>query len=155
MNRIKILALLLSSFFIAQARAQTTTTTPMNVSATVASSCTITANPLVFGNINLSQPASYSQTQMSFNCTKNTSYTIKIDGGLYSSGSNRYMKNSANNDLLSYELQGSFDTSINAVMLSGTATGNSMSYVIFSRIVGGQVVSAGNYSDIVTFSITY
>jgi spore coat protein U-like protein len=157
MKKIKLLSLLLCSFAITQAQAQTTITAPMNISATVASTCTLSATPIAFGTINLNGPAPSANSTLTINCTKGTPYSISANGGLNYANNTRSMKNSANTDILNYVLYIVSGTQlpVNTSFTNGTGTGIATTLTMYSSIPPLQNVSAGSYSDIVTLSITY
>jgi spore coat protein U-like protein len=161
MKKLNLLSMLIALSFgvMSGVQAQTTATAPMNVSATVSASCNLSATPLNFGSINLTNASSgfaSANANIVFNCTKGTSYSIKMDGGTHSDGTNRYMGNTGTDKLMYYIYDNaSLSIPLDSSFTNGTATGNSTTLMISGSLATNQVAAAGSYSDVVTVSITY
>jgi spore coat protein U-like protein len=135
-----------------------TSSTSMNVSATVAAACNIQVFDIAFGTYNPSGSSSFPRPmELYVTCTKGTSISLRMDGGKYSDGTNRYMIHTNGVDKLKYNI---FDESstvipISANYLTATATGSPDLFTFSANIPKNQNVSAGNYSDTLIFSIEY
>ncbi|MFT4020359.1 MAG: spore coat protein U domain-containing protein [Acinetobacter sp.] len=129
------------------------------VQASYENSCILaSAQDLDFGSvIDLSRNITTS-TQISLTCPVNTSYSIRIDGGVNSQNGIRRMSNGT--DYINYELyQNAAMTDvwgINTDISQGGGNGSVQSYPIYGKIpVQSSKVSSGAYSDTVTVYLTY
>ncbi len=148
-----------------QAMAATTTTAP-TITVNVAAACQVTPQNLNFGSYDsLATTNLSSTTQISINCSKNTTFTVELNAGQHaSSGFNRNMANGAN--LLAYQLY--TDSSHTTVWgdgtsgsgtLSGTGTGPGVAHAITETVYGEvpaqQSVPVGSYSDTITVTVAF
>lgn len=135
------------------------TTSTMNVAATIASTCSVQVFDLPFGQYNPSSTSSSIRPlSLYLTCTKDTSVSLKMDGGKYSDGTDRFMLNTNGVDKLKYNIFSDFGNTlipINTTYATTTATGNQQPLTISANIPINQNVSAGNYADIIVFSIEY
>lgn len=128
------------------------------VSATVQTSCTVTAAPLAFGTYNgaaLNKPSG----GITVTCTDGTPYTIGLDEGLNGgSGNTRYMI--AGTNTLAYELFSDtnytvpWENTTGAVASTGTG-GAQTPFVVYGTIPAGEAVVPGTYQDTITATVTY
>lgn len=147
-----------------------TTTTTFNVTATVLANCSVTANPLAFGNYTPGTGALTGSTTVQVRCTRNTGYTVTLNAGSTAGGtlSQRLMKNASTTDTLQYNLYTS--NALTTVFGDGTSgsgtatgTGNGMAAAATTVNVFGQLPDSatnqdaptGNYSDTITVTVTY
>jgi spore coat protein U-like protein len=141
----------------------TTSTGILNVSATVAASCTVGAQPLNFGVITGALPANpktiTANTAIGVNCTQGLAYTVGLGSGL---NGNRYMKAANSTAKIPYDLytDSSFTSSWTAISGGNTpgTTGNSntQSLVVYGAITAaGGNLPADTYSDQVIITVSY
>jgi spore coat protein U-like protein len=142
----------------------------LGVSATVGSSCIITATPVAFGLYN---PAAGSPADSSggiaVTCTTGTTYSVSLDAGASPSAAGsiagRRMTAGAAK-FLAYQLyldgtyatvwgDGTGGSSVNPASGSSTGTGAAQTHTVFGRIGAGSFVPAGTYVDTVVATVTY
>jgi spore coat protein U-like protein len=165
MKKIKLLVglIALSTLNIANAA---TASAPMQVTATVAPKCVLTAFNIAFGTIQLggSGTSPQSQGMVAVECTKSTSFSISFDGGLNGVASpNRRLKHASLNEYIDYSLGIPLappGVPFNQTAFSGTGNGigvagSTISVPITATINPNANVSSGNYSDTVSVTVTY
>jgi len=134
-----------------------------NVTASIAGFCQFnTATTIAFGPVSASTASNNDKTgTISHQCTKGTAYTIQLDAGLYGSFVARKMKHASLADTLDYNLYTDvaggtvWNDTTNTVGGTGALFATTISTTVYARLVEGQDVAAGNYSDTVTVSIVY
>lgn len=146
----------------APARAATTTTT-FPVTATVQNACSVSANPLAFGNYDpTSATALDASTTLSVLCTVGTSFTVGLNAGAASGATvtARRMTNGANT--LTYALYREAGRTNNWGNTPGTDTPpattapvGASSLTVYGRVPAGQNVPAGGYADTITVTVNY
>ena len=139
--------------------ASTTVTTTFVVTATVPSSCVISATALGFGSYTgvLAQSTSTVIVQ----CTNTTPYTVGLNQGTGANATvaNRLMTG-PNAATLGYSLFSDTLYSVNwnytgAGTVGGTGNGAQQKLTVYGQIPAGQYVAPGSYSDTITASVTY
>lgn len=140
-----------------------TATTTFQVTATVISACTVSATNLAFGNYDASAGAPNDNTStVSVTCSNGSPYTVALDAGTGSGATVAVRRMTSGANTLDYSMyttagrttvwaDGTGGTSTQA----GTGNGASQNITVFGRIPTGQFVTAGNYADTVTATITY
>ncbi len=155
-----------------QAAQAGTASSPIAVSATVLSACTIVAGPLAFGNYdpvvaNLTAPLDATAT-LTVVCSLGASTTTDLDQGVNASGTTpnfvRRLKVAGLAQFLTYQVyKDSGRTNIWGTT-SGTPSGTTNAYTgtgvtgtltAFGRIPGGQNANTGAYVDTLTATITF
>jgi spore coat protein U-like protein len=133
------------------------TTNTFQVSAESAAYCRVASGPINFGSSSYlpSSPEINKTAVVVVTCTKDLSWSIKVNGGLNYDGTDRFMVNSKNTDKIKYTMSYlsnpiGVDTPFATKISAGTL---SMSLGI--KIPAGQNIYADNYSDQITFSIDY
>ncbi len=129
-------------------------TANFNVTATVLTSCSVTATDLVFGNYDAT--VNNNTNIISTTCTNGGTYTVDINSGSNASSTQRRMKLGATTNYLNYNLYS--DTgraSAWAVSTAQTGTGLAQAMNVYGQIPAGQALISGSYSDIATVTITY
>ena len=128
----------------------------MNVSATVAPSCSITASNLNFGPYNFA--ISNEVAQITILCTNGSKYKLALSPGRGSGATvnNRFMTN--NNNLLKYSIYQDSAMSKtwgndSLTSMAGTGTGIEEYIKVYGRIPGNQKLPPGFYSDEVLISL--
>lgn len=144
------------------ASAQTATTT-FPVTATVLTSCSVTANPLAFGSYNPTAATPLdATTTLSVLCTVGTSFTVGLNAGTAPAATvtTRQMSNGTNR--LNYALYQEAGRTTNWGNTPGTNTPApttapiaASSLTVYGRVPAGQNVPAGNYTDTITVTVNY
>ena len=142
-------------------------TAPVNfdATATVRANCTIAANNLSFGTVNLLGTNIDSNTTVGLNCTKGAVYTVRLNGGTVtgSVAARRMGLGGAGPGVINYQLRHSSatgplwgDGTAGTATLAGTGTGVSQTITLYGRVPGGQPAPAvGTYSDTVTATVEF
>lgn len=140
--------------------AQTTgesTSGVMNVSASVMSECSMsTINPTNFPYDPSNVRPRWVLAGIDTTCTKDTAYSLRIDGGQNSDGIERYMINNNNGDKIMYRLAtSSASVPINNAFTNKVGTGSKIQTLITVHFIAKQNVSAGNYIDNLIITVEY
>lgn len=136
-----------------------TVTTPISVTATVASFCTISASPLPFGSY--SATALAASTSVVSTCTSGISYNVGLDVGTGSGATTAVRKMSYNSNTLNYSLYSDaahtalIGTTVGTNTVLLTASGAAQTTTVYGLIPGGQYPVAGSYADTVTAQVVY
>jgi spore coat protein U-like protein len=167
-NKFKTLALsaatasvLLSAIAPAQAQASTSTAT-IAVSASVLSSCGVTALPLAFGTYSPTQATNTTaSTTIAVTCTNGTPYNIGMGLGSGSGATVSARKMTAGSNTLTYNLyqdsgySTQWGTTIGTNTQTGTGSGLAQTITVYGSITALQSVPAGSYTDSITVTLTY
>ena len=145
-----------------EASATTTVTTSIAVSASVLSSCGVTALPLAFGTYTPTQATNTTaQTTVVVTCTNGTPYNVGLNAGTGTGATVATRKLTSGSNLLSYTLYSDsgystvWGNTIGTNTVTGTGSGLSQTINVYGSITALQAVPAGNYTDTVTVSLTY
>lgn len=136
-----------------------TSTSTFQVTATVASSCTVTATSLAFGNYTLAQLDGTST--ITATCTNGTTYTIGLDAGTFSGATTSTLRMTGPSAAgLSYSLFSDSGRTTNwgnatGSWVSGTGTGAAQVLTVYGRIPANQTALIGSYTDTVTVTVTF
>jgi spore coat protein U-like protein len=144
-----------------------TLTADLNVSATVAGACLITAQPtaIAFGNYFPSFSGDIDgDSSFDITCVTGAPYsiTVGLGNGTGATAASRKMSDGSTG-LLNYSLYSSAANrntasawSSGASAVSGTGNGSAVTVPVFGRVFGGQTtVAAGAYSDTVVITLTF
>lgn len=130
------------------------------VSATVQSVCTITANDLAFGSYDPSGGDVDAFSTIDVTCTNNTAFEIGLNGGTTSGNvADREMSGTGVN--LNYALYSDSSRTQNwedlgsTLTVTGTGDGTTQSVTVYGRLFGNQFSSAGLYTDTVTATVEF
>lgn len=129
------------------------------VSATVQSVCTITANDMSFGSYDPSGGDVDVTSTLDVTCTNSTGYEVGLNGGTTTGVvTARAMTGLGGN--LSYALYSDASRStiwedIGATSVSGTGDGTTQTLTVYGRLPGGQFLSVDTYTDTVTATIDF
>ena len=145
---------------IAQAGSSTTN---LNISATVTDNCSISTADLAFGAYdpivtNASSPKDSTGT-VSITCTTGAVTNVGLDTGANASGGTRRMK--AGSSYITYEIyQDVGRTTVWGTGANKNDTGtapnfNPRSFTAYGRITAGQDVPAGSYTDTVVATVNF
>ncbi len=138
-----------------------TASASFNVTATVPTTCRITTNNLSFGSIGVINANVDASTNLGPVCTRNTPYTIGLDGGLAgaTNPTQRKMTNAT-----SFVLYGifrdaarsqPFGDTIGTNTVAGTGTGLSQAVPVFGRVAPQTTPAPATYVDTITATLTY
>ncbi len=134
----------------------------LSVSATVLSSCTVSALPLAFGSYTPAVGELTGTTTIAVLCTLSTPYHVRLGTGQNSSDvAERKMKIAAGADTLSYALYRDAGRTNNwgqtngTDAMSGTGSGLLQNISVYGAIPANQFVPAGVYADSVTITVDY
>lgn len=163
-NLLKTTLVAAAGLLFANSTLAATATTTFKVTATVASSCKVTATDLDFGAYDPLAAALDGTSTITATCTAQTPYTIGLDAGLKAGGTTtrRMTGDDIATTLLSYELYS--DTTRTAIwgapggtttVAQSALTGGALNYTVYGRIPASQYVPAANYADTVTVTVTY
>lgn len=165
MRRETIFTLVLLLAMTAAATVQAATaTTSFAVTATVLSSCAVTAAPLVFGAYDpAAGTAINGSNTLVVLCTTGTPYTVAlgVGNGPGATVATRKMGNLLNSDLLNYTLYQNaarstqWGSTVGTDTLAATAAIPASTINVYGQIFSGQNVSAGAYTDTVNVTVTY
>lgn len=133
------------------------------VSAHAASSasCTVTSNEVNFGSYDVfsNSPLNASGT-IKVRCTPaSTNYSISLNNGLNGPITDRRMRNSIGNGTLGYNLY--TDATFATIWGDGTGGGvivngnKNQDFTVYGRIPPQQDVGVGNYSDVITVTVSF
>jgi spore coat protein U-like protein len=167
MRKIQAMTLIFGGVVWAGAAGSATTTTTFTVTETVQATCSATATTLAFSAYTPGAGAKANNSTISVKCTKNTPYTIALNGGTTSGGTvaQRLMASGANT--LQYNLfttaafgQIFGDGSGTSTTVAGTGAGvaTATTVTVFGQLpdsVANQAAVAGSYSDTITVTVTY
>ena len=162
-NLLKTTLVAAAGLLFANSTLAATATTTFKVTATVASSCKVTATDLGFGAYDPLAAALDGTSTITATCTAQTPYTIGLDAGLNAGGTTtrRMMGDDTATTLLSYELYSDSTRSAiwgapgGATVAQSALTGGALNYTVYGRIPASQYVPAANYADTVTVTVTY
>jgi spore coat protein U-like protein len=137
-----------------------TSTSSINVSATVTATCLIGSAPLAFGDYSgriLDQAAKFTVL-----CTDGTPYTVSLDNGT-GAGANASVREMTgpNNQTLAYSVYSdaartsAWGSTTGANTVSATGDGVAQSIEAYGRIPAAQSPAPGAYTDVVTVTLTY
>jgi spore coat protein U-like protein len=154
-------AALLSAVAPMEAEA-TTTTASVAVSASVLSSCGVTALPLAFGTYSPAQSTNTTaQTSVVVTCTNGTPYNVGLNagGGTGASVTTRVMSSGSNTLTYSLYQDSGYSTvwgnTIGTNTVTGTGSGLSQTITVYGSVTALQAAPAGSYTDSITVSMTY
>ena len=141
-----------------------TTSTTLNVDATVTANCTVSSSALSFGNVN---PLSGSDVDgsggITVTCTNGTDWEATAGVGSGSGASYADRRMTAGTDLLSYNIYTDAgrtnvwgDGTGGTATIANTGTGAAQNVTVYGRVPSGQTsVPPGGYADTVAVTVTY
>lgn len=144
------------------AQASTSTTANFNVKITITSTCTInttSATDVNFGNVASSQTNAAASGVINVTCTNRTPYTLALDNGQNFATGTRNMKiTGGGTDLVAYQMfQDSAHTQpwgTGSSAYSSTGNGSAQALTMYGLVPSANQ-AAGDYSDVVTATVTY
>jgi spore coat protein U-like protein len=141
-----------------------TTTTTFNVTATVISSCSVSAADLAFGNYDpLAVLPTVGTSTVTVTCSLLAPYNIGLGIGINgTSVTARKMKvTGGGSDTLNYALTRdaahllNWGNTVGTDTLALVGTGLAVGSTVFGTIPAGQNVSVGSYTDTITVTVTF
>ena len=149
----------------AQPALATDSTGSLSVNATITSNCAVSTTTVAFGNIDVTLNTTVDATgAISVTCTNGVAWTAKANAGTGGAGTSLTHRKMTGTGKMSYDLYtdaarttkwGDGVTSGTATF-AGTGTGSAQGQTVYGRVRNGQTgVTAGNYSDTVTVTVTY
>ncbi|HEY0300662.1 MAG TPA: spore coat U domain-containing protein [Rhizomicrobium sp.] len=138
-------------------------TTSFGVSATVQSSCSVSAGALAFGAYTAASgtPNDVNST-VSVTCTSGLAYTVALDGGTTTSTVNARAMSDGATHTLNYALYTATgrttlfgDGTLTTLTVAGTGNGAAQPVTVYGRIPVAQYVTAGSYTDTVGVAVNY
>lgn len=141
--------------------ATTSVTTTFQVTATVASVCTISANALPFGTYTGS--ASSLNTTISVTCNQTTPFNVGLNAGAATGATVTARKMTGpGGATLNYalyqnsSLTTNWGNTVGTDTVSGSTTGTTADLLtVYGSIPAGQSVTPGAYADTITATVTY
>ncbi|QIL03196.1 spore coat protein U domain-containing protein [Sphingomonas sinipercae] len=151
------------------ASAQSTTSTNLEISATVTPTCRVSATPVAFGTIDVTLNSSIPATGgMSVVCTNGTAWEVMASEGegVDALDTDRRMTSTTTSDMLKYNLYldsartnvwlADFNGPNTIYTFSGVGTGSAQAKTVYAKIPAGQTaVPAGDYADTVVLTLLY
>ena len=156
-RHIALLAVAAAAFVSTGVSAQTATASdPLDVTATVVESCSVTTTDMSFGNYD-HLAGTTSTATVSVTCSSGTGFEILLgDGDNFAT--DRRMKNGTTN-FLAYTLKDPTNASnwggVADSGVSATADGSVQPFTVNGAIAAGQTVPAGAYVDQVSVTVAY
>jgi spore coat protein U-like protein len=153
---------------VADGAAGATATATMMVSATVASTCTVSANPLSFGTYQPGQGSMSASTTLAVRCTRGAPFSVALNAGTGGATVAQRMM-SMGTSRLQYNLYTTAahstvwgDGTQSSATVSGVGRGL-MSNAVITQTVYGQVpdspanvdLAPGLYTDTITVTVSY
>ena len=141
-----------------------TTSSTLNVDATVTANCTVSTSALSFGNVD---PLSGSDVDgsggITVTCTNGTDWSAAAGVGSGSGATYAARRMSAGSDLLGYNIYTNAgrttvwgDGTGTTATIDNTGTGAAQNVTVYGRVPSGQTsVPPGGYSDTVAVTVTY
>lgn len=131
-----------------------TATADMNVKLTVVKSCQVNVEDMDFGSHSSNDGSITATSQASVTCTNGTGYTMSTDA------THDYeMQNTEGAEKVAYSLYGdkTGGSDLSKTSIPGVGTGTAQVIPLYGKVTGDalQAVSAGDYTDTVTFTVTY
>lgn len=142
------------------ARAQTATGS-FNVTATVGSTCSVSASNVAFGAYTASQIDA--SGAVSVTCTNGTSYAVGLNAGTGTAATvaTRRMTGPSSQTLIYSLYQDSLRTTpwgntVGIDTVAGTGSGATQTLNVYGRVPAAQLtVGAGSYADTITVTVSY
>jgi spore coat protein U-like protein len=136
-----------------------TATTSLTFTTVIEPACSITANPLSFGNY--SGAVLDATTTLSVTCTDTTPYNVGLSAGTATGATvtNRMMTGPGG-ALLDYSLSSNSTNSTNwgnsaGSWVGGTGTGSAQSLTVYGQIPANQHTTSGTYTDTIIATVNY
>ncbi len=153
-------AFALAMFFAPMAVRAATDSTTMAVTASVVSTCGVSASPLAFGSYVMGQ--SDADTSVVVTCTNGTAYTVSLSAGVGASATVGSRKMTGpTSQTLNYVIYSNvgrttvWGDTLGTNTVAGTGNGTPQGIPAYGRIAASQTSGVGAYADTVTVTLTY
>jgi spore coat protein U-like protein len=164
MNSIKLtlaasIAVLTLGFASTPASATTTVTTTFGVSATVQSTCLISATALAFGTY--TGAVDNATSTVSVTCTNTTPYNVALNPGTATGATVTTRKMTSGSNTLNYSLFSNsgmttnWGQTVGTDTVTGTGNGSAQTLTVYGQVPASQYVTPGAYADTITASVIY
>ena len=164
MSSFKRILLACALLFASSSLWAATATTTFAVTANVVPTCSVSAAPLNFG-ASIPNPINSNvdaQSTITATCSNGAGYTIALNAGSTPLGTVAMRRMEAGASTVNYTMftdagratvwgDGTSGTSL----LNGSGSGAAQAIPVYGRIPAGQTPGTGNYSDMVTVTITF
>jgi spore coat protein U-like protein len=140
--------------------AQTTTTT-LAVSASVDSTCSVTASTLAFLTVHSGASVTNANATVNVTCTSGATYDVGLDPGTHAISSQRYLAGATPTNTLMYNLYSDsgfsvpWGNTVNTDTIQGTGSGSAQVLTVYGQIPGSQAPATDVYNDVVTITVSY
>jgi spore coat protein U-like protein len=137
------------------------TSTSFFVSATVVSTCYVTASNISFGSVGLVTSNVDSSSTVTARCNTSVPYTVSLSGGNAGATDPTQRKMAKASETVTYGLYRDaarvqpWGSTIGTDTVAGTGTGVAQNITIYGRVPAQVTGSPGNYSDTIVATITY
>jgi spore coat protein U-like protein len=145
---------------VARPASATTVTTTFAVTATVQSTCLVSATAMAFGTY--TGALATSTSTVSVTCSNTTPYNIGLSAGLATSATvtTRAMTGPGAATLTYGLFQDSghstnWGQTVSTDTVAGTGNGAAQAITVYGQAAAGQYVAPGSYADTITATITY
>lgn len=163
MNTIKFAAVLLAGTLLVSGTAHgAQSQTTLQVTASVASSCSMTTSNVAFGAYDpLSALPTTATGGVTVTCTLAAAYTVGLSAGNASGATVTTRKMTSGANTLNYALYRdvtrlqNWGTTIGTDTTAGIGTGLPITHSVYGVIPAQQAAANGNYSDTITVTLTY
>ena len=158
-RRLAVLPLLASGLLL-PLNSQAVVSVPLEITATVASACTVATTPIDFGMYD--GPEITTTGTITVTCNSGVPYQVGLDSGLHFDTANRHMASSTGDMLLYYlshigvewgdeGVTGTYP----APAVNGTGAGAAATYTVDALVWADQPVPPGVYADTVTVTVAF
>ena len=154
---------LLATMIVAGPAIAATATDSIDVSATVTSNCIVAANPIAFGDVDVTSGSNVDGSgTISVTCTSGTAWAATADAGVGVGATLGARKMTSGANLLDYSLYTDsaggtlWGDGTTGSAISDTGSGSAQSKTFYGRVPSGQAsLPSGAYADTVTVTVTY
>lgn len=159
---IKAIILTLTAVTATGAAQAVTAVSTLAVTASVLTSCLVTATPLAFGPYDPAVGSAIDAANaLQVTCTTGTAFTVGLNAGAGAGATEAIRKMNNGTNLLNYSLYSNaartalWGATVGTNTLAAIASEVPASIPVYGRIFAGQNVSAGNYTDLVNVTVNY
>ncbi len=160
MKRLLFAATTLIGVVAAQDTWALTTTASIGVSASVGAACSVTTSTLAFLTVATGSTATNANATVNVTCTTGATYDVGLDYGVNAISTQRYLKGVGANTL-QYNLSAlsaggtNWGNNHEVDTIQGTGSGGAQPLTVYGQIPGSQTLTADQYTDTVTVTVTY
>lgn len=154
------LFLAISASLVAGSALAATSTSQMDVTATVVASCSVAATDLAFGDVD-PFVGKAGQTTVSVTCSNGAAYDVGLDAGTTTGATTAARLLTSGTDTLAYNLyqdsghQTVWGNTVDVDAVEGTGSGSAQVLNVYGNIPVDSTATIGTYSDVVTVTVTF